>query len=320
MRAYVRQTGFGILQLTALTCARLAQHPQFDQPPYRLRVDADHVEVYATVTDCQSDFITGLERENFKIFEDKVPQEIAYLSSEDVPVTVGIIFDVSGSMKDKLPTAVRAAITFMKNGNRDDKYFLLEFSDRPIETADLTSDIAKIQGRLLFSKAKGKTALYDAVYDGLRKLDEGSHARRALLLITDGEDNSSRHTFSNVKEFVRERDIPLYAIGLSNGWVDMSVEEGRALLRKLSALSGGNSFFPPDVSGLENICRLIALELKHQYVIGYYSTNTNKDGTWRKIKVSAEYQKEKLTVRAKAGYYADPVDAPRDFPRPALPR
>ena len=257
--------------------------------PTHIDVDVDVVLATVTVTDRNGRYVTGLEKENFKLTEDKVPQEISYFSSEDIPLSVGIILDVSGSMKDKLKTAVEAAITFMKGGSPDDEYFLVEFADKPTGTADFTNDIAKIQNLFLASKAKGRTALFDAVYMGLSKLEQGNNAKRALLLITDGEDNRSRYTFSNVRDFVKEKDVQMYAIGITNGWSDASAEQGRALLRDLAAISGGNSFFPTSVYGLEDICRKIAAELKYQYVIGYRSTNTAKNGEWRKIKVTAEF-------------------------------
>jgi Ca-activated chloride channel family protein len=306
--------GIALSLLTLFTCALSAQEPspppsseKSQTPvvsPHSLKVDVDLVLANVTVTDRNGRFVTGLERENFKLVEDKVPQEIAYFSSEDIPLSVGIILDVSGSMKDKLKTAVEAAITFMKGGSPDDEYFLVEFADKPTGTADFTNDISKIQSRFLSSKAKGRTALFDAVYMGLSKLEQGNNAKRALLLITDGEDNRSRYTFSNVRDFVKEKDVQMYAIGITSGWSDGAAEQGRALLRDLASISGGNSFFPTSVYGLEDICRKIAAELKYQYVIGYRSTNTAKDGEWRKIKVTAELPKNKLTVRAKQGYYA----------------
>lgn len=309
------KVGVALVLLTAFTCALSAQkqsssdRSQFPEVlAHSIGVDVDVVLATVTVTDRNGRFVTGLERENFKISEDKVSQDIKYFSSEDIPLSVGIILDVSGSMKDKLKTAVEAAITFMKGGSPDDEYFLVEFADQPTGTADFTNDIAKIQSRFLFSKAKGRTALYDAVYMGLSKLEKGNNSKRALLLITDGEDNRSRYTFSNVREFVKEKDVQMYAIGITNGWSDSSAEQGRALLRDLAAISGGNSFFPSSITNLENICRTIATELKYQYVIGYQSTNNSKDGEWRKIKVTAEYPNNKLTVRAKAGYYG-PTEA-----------
>ena len=305
------KAGAALVFLTLLTCAlslgaqrqSSSDRPQLEVSPHIIGVDVDIVLATVTVTDRNGRFVTGLEKENFKIQEDKVPQEIKYFSSEDIPLSVGIILDVSGSMKDKLKTAVEAAITFMKGGSPDDEYFLVEFADKPEDAADFTNDISKIQSRFMFSKAKGRTALYDAVYMGLNKLEKGNNAKRALLLITDGEDNRSRYTFSNVRDFVKEKDVQMYAIGITNGWADSSAEQGRSLLRDLAAISGGNSFFPNSITNLENICRTIATELKYQYVIGYQSSNTAKDGDWRKIKVTAEYPNNKLTVRAKAGYY-----------------
>jgi len=291
-----------LLLLLVLTCVLSAQEPKPEQSPHNLKVDVDVVLATATVTDRDGRFVTGLEKENFKISEDKVPQELTYFSSEDIPVSVGIIFDVSGSMKDKLKTAVQAAMTFLKGGNPDDEYFLVEFSDKPTGS-EFTNDIAKLQQRFMFSKAKGRTALYDAVYMGLSKLEEGNNPKRALLLITDGEDNRSRYTFSNVKQYVKEKDVQMYSIGISNGPGDTSAEQGKALLRDLSAISGGESFFPPSIYQLEDTCRSIAKELKYQYVLGYRSSNPEKDGKYRKIKVTAEFPNNKLSVRAKQGYY-----------------
>ena len=294
----------GIPLLITLTLAVSTQQPRLDQSPHRLKVDVDLVEVNASVVDSEGRLVSGLEKENFEVFEDKVQQEIVSFSSEDVPVSVGIILDVSGSMKNELQNAVQAANTFMKGGNFDDEYFLIEFADRPTVVADFTRDVARIQIRSAFSKAKGETALYDAVYKGLHKLDEASNPKRALLIISDGEDNRSRYTYSTVRDYVKEKNIQMFAIGISDGWNAYEVEQGQALLRKLAELSGGNAFFPPSASDLANICHNIALELKNQYVMGYHSTNAAKDGEWRKLKVKASYGKSKLTVRAKPGYYA----------------
>src|ERR1044071_2661466 len=179
-----------------------------------LKIDVDLTLVNATVTDSLNRYVSGLEQEHFQIWEDKLEQKIEYFSSEDVPMSLGMIFDVSGSMKDKISTARDAAVTFLKTGNPDDEYFLVEFANRPEVAEDFTSDITKLQNRLIFAPAKGMTAMYDSVYLGLEKLKEGSNPKKALLLITDGEDNRSRYTFSNVKEFVKEQDIQIYSIGI----------------------------------------------------------------------------------------------------------
>ena len=300
-----KAAGFAVVFFTALTwvtAAQQKQEPADRNPAHRVQIDVDLVLATATVTTPDGRYVTGLEKEDFEVSEDKVDQEIVYFSSEDVPLSVGIIFDVSGSMKDKLKTAVEAAITFMKSGSPDDEYFLVPFSDKPQETTEFTNDIAKIQSRFMFSKAKGRTALYDAVYLGLDMVDEGDNTKKALLLITDGEDNRSRYTFSNVKEFVKERDVQIHAIGIDSGFGENGAD-GRAILEDLAKITGGTAHFPRSIMSLEDICYRIALELKNQYVLGYHSTNTAKDGKWRKIKVTAEHPNQKLQVRAKTGYY-----------------
>jgi Ca-activated chloride channel family protein len=273
-----------------------------------LKVDVDLVQVNATVTNSRNQYVTGLEREHFQIWEDKVEQEIVYFSAEDVPISLGIIFDVSGSMKEKLSIARDAAVTFLKSGNPDDEYFLVEFSDRPLVAQDFTTDISRLQNHLIFTPAKGMTALYDSVYLGLEKLKEGSNPKKALLLITDGEDNRSRYTFSNVKEFVKEQDVQIYSIGIVSEFNSQlgSGRIGRGLVEELSELTGGRSFFPDSVYELEDICTKIAIELKNQYVIGYNSTNQAKDGKWRKLSMKIDPPKglPRLNVRYKSGYYA----------------
>lgn len=280
-----------------------------------IKVDVDLVLITATVTDFDGRYITGLGKEHFQIWEDKVEQTIAHFSSEDVPISVGVVFDISGSMKDKISTARDAAATFLKAGNPDDEYFLVEFNDRAQVAENFTADAAKLQTHLIFTPAKGQTALLDAVYLALNKLKEASNPRKALLLITDGEDNHSRYSFSNVKEFVRESDAQIFAIGIvdewSTGWRMGQV--GRILVEDLVKISGGQAFFPGSVDELEDICLKIGVELKNQYVLGYVSANESKDGKWRKIHVKVNPPKgvPRLTVRAKTGYYAPSSE---DFP------
>jgi Ca-activated chloride channel family protein len=273
-----------------------------------VKVDVDLVRVDATVTDTQNRVITGLDKEHFKLWEDKLEQKIEYFSAEDSPVSLGIVFDISGSMKDKIGTARDAAVTFLKTGNPEDEYFLEVFSNRPQVAEDFTSDISKLQNKLVFQATNGMTAMYDAVYVSLEKLKEGTHPKKALLLITDGEDNHSRYAFSNVREFVKEQNVQVYAIGIVSDFNSQlgSGRTGRALLEELADLTGGHAFFPDSVYDLEDICTKIAVELKNQYVLSYKSTNVAKDGKWRKIKVQVDGPKGvgRLNVRFKGGYYA----------------
>ena len=273
-----------------------------------LKVDVDLVQVTATVTDVQNRYVTGLEQEHFQIWEDKLEQKIEHFSAEDVPISLGVIFDTSGSMKDKISTARDAAVTFLKTGNPEDEYFLVEFANRPQVAEDFTTDVTRLQNKLIFTPAKGMTAMYDSVYLGLEKLKEGNNPKKALLLITDGEDNRSRYTFSNVKDFVKEQDVQIYGIGIVDDWSSNlgAGHTGRAMVEELSDLTGGRAFFPDSVYELEDICTKIAVELKNQYVIGYKSTNEAKDGKWRKLRLKVNPPKglPRLSVRAKSGYYA----------------
>lgn len=307
--------GLTLLAIFTLTCASSAQEapPAQKSNNQSLKVDVDLVLVNATVTNPRNQYVTGLEKENFQIWEDKVEQDVTYFSAEDVPLSVGIIFDISGSMKDKLSVARDAAVTFLKMGTPDDESFLVEFSERPQIAVDFTTDISALQNHLIFSPAKGMTALYDAVYLGLNKLKEGSNPKKALLLITDGEDNRSRYTFSNVKEFVKEQDVQIYSIGIVSEFNSQlsAGRTGRALIEELSELTGGRAFFPDSVYELEDICQKIGVELKNQYVIGYHSSNEAKDGKWRKLRVKVNPPKgvNSLNVRAKSGYYGATGDS-----------
>src|SRR5215831_19168421 len=290
-----------------------AQQNSSDKKNQTLKVDVDLVLVNATVTDSLNRYVSGLEPSHFQIWEDKVEQKVSYFNAEDVPISIGLIFDVSGSMKDKIGTAREAAATFLKTGNPDDEYFLVTFANRPEVVADFTTDISKLQSKLLVTPAKGMTAMYDSVYVGLEKLKEGTNPKKALLLITDGEDNRSRYTFQNVKDFVKEQDVQIYGIGIVDEWNSQlsAGHTGRAMIEELADLTGGRAFFPDSVYELEDICTKIAIELKNQYVLGFHSTNGAKDGKWRKLRVKVNPPKgiERLNVRAKSGYYAATADA-----------
>src|SRR5215475_15821619 len=296
--------------LLASVCAAVirAQEPPSAAKTQTLKVDVDLVLVNATVSDAQGRMVTGLSREQIQIWEDKVEQKIEYFSAEDIPLSIGLIFDATGSMKDKISTARDAATTFLKTGNPEDDYFLVTFSQRAELAEDFTTDISRLQNRLLFTPAKGLTPLFDAVYLGLDKMKRATNKRRALLLITDGEDNHSRYSFSDIKEFARERDVQIFAIGIVSPFGGLAQgKTGRAIIEDLVQITGGRAFFPDSVSELEDICTKIGVELKNQYVVGYHSTNEAKDGKWRKIrlKINAPKVLPNLSIRGKSGYYAE---------------
>src|SRR5438309_5622288 len=259
-----------------------------------LKVDVELVMMNVAVTDSDNRSVTDLKAENFHIFEDKVEQQIRYFSSEAAPMSLGIIFDISHSMERKLDFAKDAATKFLEQGTPDDEYFLVEFSSRAKLAEGFTSDIRRLRDRLSLTPAEGATALYDAVYLGLSKLKGAQHPKKALLLITDGEDNHSRYSRGDIREVVRESDAQIYVIDL-----------GRALIGDLAEMTGGHSY-RTSVNDLEDTCEKIALELKNQYVVGYESTNRNKDGKFRKVrmKVTPPAGMSKLNVRSRDGYFA----------------
>jgi Ca-activated chloride channel homolog len=273
-----------------------------------LRVDVDLVVVNAAVTDSMNKHVSGLKKEDFHLWEDKIEQQIEYFSMENVPLSVGIIMDVSGSMQNKLAPARAAANTFMRMGDEGDEYFLIEFSDSPKTVQEFTTDITQLQSRLLFNRAKGSTALYDALYLALDKVERGSNSRKALLLITDGMDNHSRYSFSEVRNVAREHDVLIYGIGIVDD-NDFDGYGGKVVLQSLANITGGAAFFPQFVGALENICGQIAVDLKNQYLLGYRPQNLSTDGKWRKIRVRVNSQKgmSALSVRAKSGYYAPTI-------------
>jgi Ca-activated chloride channel homolog len=258
-----------------------------------LKVDIDLVMVNVSVTDTENHVLTDLKPENFQLFEDKVEQNIRYFSSEVAPLSLGIVFDISHSMENKLELARAAAVRFLETGTPEDEYFLIEFSNRAEVAEDFTTDISRLRDELSLKPAAGATALYDAVYLGLSKVKAGTNPKKALLLITDGEDNHSRYSRGNIREFLRESDVQIYVIDL-----------GRALIGDLAEMTGGHSYHG-SVDELGNICEKIALELKSQYVLGYESNNTNKDGKYRKIRVKTTPPAglTKINVRAREGYY-----------------
>jgi Ca-activated chloride channel homolog len=259
-----------------------------------LKVDVDLVMVNVAVADSDGRPVTDLKAESFQLFEDKVEQKVRYFSSEGAPVSLGIIFDISHSMEKKLSFAKDAAVKFLETGSPEDEYFLVEFASRAKIAEGFTSDITRLRDKLSLVPAQGNTALYDAVYLGLAQLKKGQNPKKALLLITDGEDNHSRYSRGDIRQFVREADAQIYVIDL-----------GRALVGELAEMTGGHSYHA-SVADLAETCEKIALELKSQYVIGYESTNTNKDGKFRKVRVKVAPPEGmlKMSVRTRDGYFA----------------
>ncbi len=275
-----------------------------------LHIDVDLALVNVTVTDPYNRQVTGLEPDNFRIFENNVEQEIRYFSSEDVPISIGVIFDLSGSMVNKVGKAKEAALQFFKTANPQDEFFLVSFNERAEIMSAFTNSVEDLQSRLLSSPAKGRTALLDAIYLGLSQMRTARNAKRALLIISDGGDNHSRYKESDIKRLVRESDTQVYSVGIFEPLVyrGRTPEElnGPTLLSEVTELTGGRVFEVENVNELPDIATKIGEELRNQYILGYQPSNKSHDSRWRKIKVKLRPPKglPPLSVYAKTGYYA----------------
>ncbi|HEV2862756.1 MAG TPA: VWA domain-containing protein [Pyrinomonadaceae bacterium] len=271
-------------------------------------VHSDLITLTVTVTDTYGRFVTGLGKQAFSVFDDKTQQEISFFSDEDAPVSLGIIFDVSGSMSgDKISRAREALSKFIDTSHTRDEYFLIGFNNRAQLLLEKTRDSDALMQKLTFVQTKGQTALYDATYLGVERVTRGTHKKRAVLLISDGQDNSSRYTLSELRRLLKETDVIIYAIGIVGGGGPSDLDyTGRAILEELAGLSGGKAFFPSTGAEMNDMFERIALELRTQYSIGYRPTNFANDGKWHKIKVKVQPPRgfPRLFVRGREGYYA----------------
>jgi Ca-activated chloride channel homolog len=272
-----------------------------------IRSEVDMVLVNVTVTDDWNRIVTGLDKENFSILEGNELQQVKAFSSEDAPLSLGIIFDMSGSMSDKIEKAREAVIEFMKTANPQDEFFMITFNDRPELRADFTKSVDDVQGKLVYTVPKGRTALLDAIYMGLSKMKDARNAKKALLIISDGGDNHSRYTEREIKSMVKEADVQIYSIGIFTAGASQPEEvSGPGLLTEISDVTGGRLFTLNNTNELADVATKIGIELRNQYVLGYRPTNKAKDGHWRKIKVKLIPPKglPHLNVYSKTGYYA----------------
>jgi len=272
-----------------------------------LKVDVDLVLVPVTITDPMNRLVTGLDKENFTLYEGKDLQDIRHFSSEDAPVSLGVIFDMSGSMSSKIERAREAVIEFFKAANPQDEFFMITFADKPEEISDFTQSVEDIQGKLIYTVPKGRTALLDAIYLGISKMRQAKYPKKALLIISDGGDNHSRYTEGEIKSLVKEADVMVYSIGIYDHYFATEEERlGPALLGDVSEISGGRSFTIDNPNDLADVATKIGIELRNQYVLGYRPKNPGHDGKWHKIKIKLLPPKglPPLHVYAKTGYYA----------------
>ncbi|GGG95074.1 VWA domain-containing protein [Silvibacterium dinghuense] len=273
----------------------------------RIRVDVNLVLVPLTVTDPMDRLVTGLEKENFSLYEDNHPETLKSFSSDDVPVSIGVIFDLSGSMANKVLRARDSILQFMKTSNPQDEFFVVGFNDRPELIEDFTQSTDEIEARLSMVKAGHRTALLDAIYFGMVKMKQAKYERKALLVVSDGGDNRSRYTEGEVRSVIRESGVQIYSIGIFDPYASTTEERlGPMLLNDISNETGGRLFRVDDISEMGDVAEKISSELRHEYVLGYRPSNAKRDGKWRKVKVRLVPPSglPPLTVHARNGYYA----------------
>lgn len=278
-----------------------------------MEVNVNRVLVDVTVTDPYGRIVTGLDQSNFQIYDNNVRQKIISFSTEDAPISVGLIFDSSGSMADKIQKSKEAALQFFETANPRDEFMLINFSDRPNLISGFTSHYASLQDRLIPIKGRGTTALLDAIYLGMMEMKKATTSRKALLIISDGGENHSRYTEHDIRQLVKESDVEIYAIGvfepLSSRARTPEEAAGPGLLSDLADMTGGRMFSVEDPNELPDIAEKISIELRNQYVIGYRPSDLVNDGRWRRIKVKLKPPQglPPLQVSARTGYYA-PLD------------
>ena len=267
-------------------------------PKDEIQLKSRLVSLTVTVGDSLGRFVTGLSKRNFEVFDDGVKQEIVHFSDEDAPITLGIIYDVSGSMGDLTSRSFQTLRRLFDTSHRDDEYFIIAFNDRAKLVQDFTTSPSDIMSRVIFVKAKGSTALFDGVYLGLEKARQGRHQKKALLIISDGEENSSRYSGRELRDMLKESDVPVYSIGISQFY------QGLGTLQALSSWSGGITFTPYDEPQTRDIYTRIALMLRHQYAIGFYPTDPESPVDWHKIKINVNAPKGlgRLWLNYKNGY------------------
>ena len=290
---------------------------QATQQPSRGEVDDKHpvitntdlITLNVTVTDIYGRYVSGLTKRNFAVFDEKVQQNITFFSDDDAPASVGILFDLTGSMSGEKVSRAKSAIAhFIETSHEKDEYFLSTLqSGRAFLNVDRTRDARSILDKLTFVQTKGNTAFYDGVYLAAERVQRGIYPKRVVLVISDGQDNNSRYTFNDLRKALRETDVAVYAVGIEESG-DSLAFSGSAILDELANISGGKSFYPRGPDEMDDIFEQIALELRHQYSIGYRPANFVTDGRWHRIKVTVSPPRgmPRLYVHSKDGYFATP--------------
>lgn len=274
----------------------------------KLTFNVDLVVLHTTVLDDRQRFADGLKSENFRVFEDKVEQKLSVFKREDVPVSMGLVIDNSGSMRDKRPRVNEAAITLVQASNPSDEAFVVNFNDDFYLDLDkdFTNSIPELKEALERIDSRGSTALYDAIIGSLDHLKKASKDKHVLLVVTDGEDNTSHNSLEKTIREIQKTDTVIYAIGLLSQERKKEAKRAKKALEQIAAASGGVAYFPEDVEDVHHLCEQVAHDIRNQYILAYYPTNTRRDGTFRAVTVEVipPRGRGKLVARTRNGYYA----------------
>jgi len=306
----------GVCLLPVLLLAQDAPKQKGDDD-FKIAVDVELVQLPVSVLDKDGRMVDNLKKEHFQVFENNTLQNISLFKHEDIPLSLGLVIDNSGSMRNKRERVNTAALSFARESNSEDETFIVNFDDAAYLEQDFTGSIGDLIDALDNIDTRGETAFNDAVYLSLDHVKEGKRDKKALLIISDGEDNVSKYGFNKVLEHVREaKDVTIYAIGLleendQRGGLFKKPPSKKAkdALLQLAEMTGGQAYFPKSVDEVEELCKRIAHDLRNQYTVGYTPSNGNQDGSWREIRVKVNPPKNisKVTVRTKQGYYAPSV-------------
>lgn len=266
------------------------------------------VVLHTTVLDDRGKFVEGLTQDNFRVYEDKIEQKLDVFKREDIPVSMGLVIDNSGSMRDKRPRVNEAALTLVQASNPSDEAFVVNFNDDFYLDLDkdFTNSIPELKEALERIDARGSTALYDAIIGSLDHLKKGKKEKKVLLIVTDGEDNTSRNSLEKTIREIQKTDTVIYTIGLLSQESKKSAKTAKKALTEIALASGGLAFFPENVEDVHAICEQVAHDIRHQYTLGYYPTNTARDGSFRSVHVDVIPPRGhgKLVARTRNGYYA----------------
>src|ERR1700730_13320123 len=282
--------------------------PAKQQPGASIKVDVNLVVLHTSVLDDRGKFVEGLTQDNFRIYEDKTEQKLSVFKREDIPVSMGLVIDNSGSMRDKRPRVNEAALTLVQNSNPQDEAFVVNFNDDFYLDLDkdFSSSIPELKEALERIDARGSTALFDAIIGSLDHLKKAAKEKKVLLVVTDGEDNTSHHSLEKAIREIQKTDTVIYTIGLLSEESKKNAKRARRALEDIAKSSGGLAFFPENVDDVRSICENVAHDIRSQYTLAYYPSNTKRDGTFRTVQVEIipPRGRGKLTARTRNGYYA----------------